>query len=211
MDVQGAEVVKPYTKQFGVTFPVAVDTADVFGAAFGLKVIPVTYLVDEVGIVRLQGGAPTPALLGKIEAVLKEPRSTVRAVQPQLPAARAKADLEAAVQQMSSDWKSRIALARLYDDEQKFAEAVVQLEAAAKIQPRNAEVPFVWGLVLLHQNQQNAALARLKAARDLDPENLRIRKQIWAIEHPDKFYTTETPDYAWQKEERAREMQAAVK
>ena len=28
------------------------DTADVFGAAFGLKAIPVSFLVDEVGIIR---------------------------------------------------------------------------------------------------------------------------------------------------------------
>ncbi len=53
MDVQGPEVVAPWVKKYGVTFPMAVDTADVFGAAFGLKAIPVSFLVDEVGIIRL--------------------------------------------------------------------------------------------------------------------------------------------------------------
>ena len=46
MDVQGPEVVAPWVKKYGVTFPVAVDTADVFGAAFGLKAIPVSFLVE---------------------------------------------------------------------------------------------------------------------------------------------------------------------
>ena len=71
-------MVKPYTQKFGVTFPVAVDTADVFGQAFGLKAIPVTFLVDEVGIIRLRGGGPNAALLQQIEAVLREPLSKMR-------------------------------------------------------------------------------------------------------------------------------------
>ena len=81
-------------------------------------------------------------------------------------------------------------------------------EMAAKIQPLDASVPFVWGLVLLHQNQKAAALAKFKQARDLDSTNWRIRKQTWAIEHPDKFYTADSPDYGWQKEELAREKSA---
>ena len=205
VDVLGAEVVRPYTRKFGVTFPVAVDPADVFGAAFGLKAIPVCFLVDEVGIVRLRGGGPTAALLDQIETVLREPSTALRAVQPQLPAARSKADLETALARNPADWKSRLALARLYDEGEKYAEATGQLEAVAQSQPRNAEIPFVWGLVLLHQQQKDSALAKLKQARDLDPENWRIRKQIWAIEHPDKFYTSESPDFGWQKEELARE------
>ncbi len=87
VDVQGTAVVQPYTQKFGVTFPVAVDTADVFGQAFGLKAIPVTFLVDEVGIIRSQGGGPSPALLDQIESVLKERPVSVRAGPPQLPAA----------------------------------------------------------------------------------------------------------------------------
>jgi len=63
----------------------------------------------------------------------------------------------------------------------------------------------VWALVLLHQGEKNAALAKLKQARDLDPDNWRIRKQIWAIEHPEKFYTGDSPDYDWQNEQLNRE------
>jgi hypothetical protein len=79
------------------------------------------------------------------------------------------------------------------------------LEAATKLQPRDASIPFLWALVLLHQGQRDAALAKLKAARDLDPQNWRVHKQLWAIEHPDKFYNGETPDFGWQQEELRRE------
>ena len=208
VDVQGPGVVTPYTQKFGVTFPVAVDTADVFGQAFGLKAIPVTFLVDEVGIIRLQGGGPNAALLRQIETVLKEPVTPTRGAMPQLATAQPKDELERTVARTPDDWRARLALARQYDVEERFADAVSQLAAAAKLQPRESGIPLLWGLVLLHQNQKEQALDKLKLARDLDPENWRIRKQIWAIEHPEKFYTRDSPDFGWQKEELAREKNA---
>lgn len=209
VDVQGPKVVKPYVEKFGVTYPVAVDTSDIFGQAFGLKAIPVTFLVDEVGIVRLHGGGPSPELLAQIEAILKEPQTSVRGESPQLPAAAMKADLEQKVASTPNDWKSRLALARICGEAGRYSEAVAQLVDAARLQPGEASIPFVWGLVLLHQGQKQAALLKLKQARDLDPENWRIRKQIWAIEHPEKFYNASSPDFGWQKEELAREKESA--
>ena len=186
----------------------AVDRADVFGMAFGLKVVPVTFLVDEVGILRLRGAGPDAELLKQIEVVLKEPLSTVRAVATPLPAARPKGELEEAVAADPSDWKSRVALAGIYDAERRFPEATQQLEAAARLQPASPEIPFAWGMILLHQDHPTAALEKLRTARRLDPENWLIRKQIWAIEHPEKFYSAESPDFDWQKQERARERAA---
>ena len=114
VDIQGPTVVTPYVQKFGVTIPVAVDTADVFGQAFGLKAIPVSFLVDEVGIIRLQGTGPTPDFLRQIEEVLKEPMATVRGVMPELAEARSKEALEALVATTPNDWRARLALARLY-------------------------------------------------------------------------------------------------
>src|SRR5436309_12059039 len=78
VDVQGSEAVAPWVKKYGVTFPVAVDTADVFGEAFGLKAIPVSFLVDEAGIVRLQGSGPSKEFRAQMEEILREPVSAVR-------------------------------------------------------------------------------------------------------------------------------------
>ena len=211
VDLQGPKVVKPYVEKFGVTYPVAVDASDIFGQAFGLKAIPVTFLMDEVGILRLRGDGPSPALMAQIEAILKEPQTSVRGQSFQLPAAGTKADAEQKLAAAPNDWRSRLALARVYDEEGQPASAVAQLEAAAKLQPREPSIVFAWGLILLHQGEKNAALAKLKQARDLDPDNWRIRKQIWAIEHPEKFYTQDSPDFGWQKEELAREKNAKNK
>lgn len=208
MDVQGANVVRPYVQQAGATFPVFVDTADIFGHAFGLNAIPVTYLVDEAGIIRLRGGGPTPQLLEQVKAVLDEPLTRVRGVATALPAALPKADLEKSVAANTNDWRMRLALAQRLADEGRSEEALTACEAAAAIHEREADVYFTWGMILLKQNQKMAALAKLKQARDLAPQNWRIRKQIWALEHPEKFYDRASPDFNWQKEQLAREKPA---
>lgn len=205
MDVQGPSVVRPYTTQYKVTFPVAVDAADIFGQAFGLKAIPVTFLVDEVGIIRLQGGGPSSGLLGQIEAVLKEPMTPLRGERPALPSGESRAELEKRLKAEPSDWRAHLALAQWLDGEGQFEQALAACRAAAGLRPQEAGIQFTWGRVLLHQGEKDLAVAKLKEARDLEPDNWRIRKQIWAIEHPDKFYSDRSPDYRWQKEELARE------
>jgi len=205
VDVQGPGVVTPYTQKAGVTFPVAVDTADVFGGAFRLKAIPVTYLVDEVGIIRLRGTGPAAEFLGQVEQVLKEPVGRVRGVFPAVAAAHSRSELEARIAQAPDDWQARLALAQQLDFAGRPSEAFAQCEAAAKSNSGEAAVYFTWGLVLLNQKQKQAGLSKLKQARDLAPDNWRIRKQIWAIEHPEKFYTNASPDFGWQKEELTRE------
>ena len=205
MDVQGASVVKPYVEKVGVTFSVAVDTADVLGQAFGLKAIPVSIFVDEVGIVRLQGGGPSKELFAQIEELLKEPVTNLRGTAPQLATAVSTDELERKVAASADDWKSRVALGRVYAETGRHHDAIAHLEAAAKLKPTESSVPFVWGLVLLQQGRKDAALKKFKQARDLDPDNWRIRKQIWAIENPDKFYSGKSPDYGWQSEQLKKE------
>jgi tetratricopeptide (TPR) repeat protein len=205
VDVQGSAVVRPYVEKAEVTFPVLVDTADVFGRAFALKAIPVSFLVDETGIIRLRGGGPTPELLKQIEAVLTEPLTNVRGRASPLPGARSKSELEKLIAKNPDDWQARLALAQQLQSESQFSEAVAQCEIAAALRPDESAVYFTWGLILLNQKQQPPALKKLKQARDLAPDNWRIRKQIWAIEHPDRFYNGRSPDFGWQKEQLARE------
>ena len=207
MDVQGASVVQPYVEKAHVTFPVAVDTADLVGQAFRLKAIPVSIFVDEVGIVRLRAGGPTEELFGKIENLLQEPLSHVRGKMPNATANIAKSELERRVATDGPDWKSQVALAQAYAQEGRLDEAIARLQRATTVNPTESSVVFTWGLLLLEHGQKDAGLAKLKQARDVEPDNWRIRKQIWAIEHPEKFYTSESPDYDWQNEQLKKEKQ----
>ena len=83
--------------------------------------------------------------------------------------------------------------------------ALAECTAAARLRPADATIPFTHGLVLLRQGKTNDALVQFTRARDLDSDNWRIRKQIWALEHPDKFYGDSGIDWVWQKEQIARE------
>ncbi|MXY29565.1 tetratricopeptide repeat protein [Candidatus Poribacteria bacterium] len=59
---------------------------------------------------------------------------------------------------------------------------------------------FQLGLILLESGKKQEAMAEWRKALALDPENWIIHKQIWAVEHPDKFYNGGV-DYGWQKTE----------
>ena len=61
-----------------------------------------------------------------------------------------------------------------------------------------ASARFQLGLVLLEAGKEQEAMAEWRKALALDPQNWIIHKQIWAVEHPDKFYK-DGVDYAWQK------------
>ena len=67
--------------------------------------------------------------------------------------------------------------------------AKMNAEAAAR---------FQLGLVLLEDGKKDEAMAEWRKALALDPQNWIIHKQIWAVEHPDKFYEGDV-DYGWQK------------
>lgn len=61
-----------------------------------------------------------------------------------------------------------------------------------------ANARFQLGLTLLEIGKKTEAMAEWRKALALDPKNWIIHKQIWAVEHPDKFYDGNV-DYAWQK------------
>jgi len=68
------------------------------------------------------------------------------------------------------------------------------------------------GREILGTGQTAAAVAAWRDALRLDPQNFTIRKQIWAVEHPEKFHPV--IDVDWQREqlaaERAREIAAGI-
>ena len=63
-----------------------------------------------------------------------------------------------------------------------------------------ARTHFNNGLTLFHNGNREQALAEWRDGLAHEPENWIIRKQIWAIEHPDKFYSGDV-DFDWQREQ----------
>ena len=59
------------------------------------------------------------------------------------------------------------------------------------------------GELSLQAGRRDEALAAWRDALRLDPDNFTIRKQIWAAEHPEKFFPE--IDFDWQQGQLARE------
>lgn len=207
-DGQGPSAARAYSEKQRVTFTVAIDATDVFGRLLGLKDSPFSAFVDEVGILRFTAGGPIPATVQRIDAVLREPVISIRGRTPKLVISLSKAELQKRVAESPGDWEARLALARTLDAAGKPADAMSQIEAAAKLKPQSAQVQFTWGVMLVNQRLLQPALAKWKQARDLEPDNLRIQRNIWAVESPEKFYRSRLPDLDWQKEQVTKEKPA---
>jgi hypothetical protein len=63
---------------------------------------------------------------------------------------------------------------------------------------------FAEGVDALERGDTAEAAGLWRRALGEDPGNWLIRKQIWALENPDRFYDGRV-DYAWQREQMARE------
>jgi hypothetical protein len=62
---------------------------------------------------------------------------------------------------------------------------------------------FSEGLAHYRAGREEQAVAAWRKASELEPENWIIRKQIWAVENPSRFYG-EAIDHSWQDEQIAK-------
>ena len=79
------------------------------------------------------------------------------------------------------------------------------MEPRTDVQPPGSEHSramghFHKGMELYHQGQVKEALEQWRRGVALEPDNYVIRKQIWAVEHPERFYQGDV-DYDWQREQ----------
>ena len=71
------------------------------------------------------------------------------------------------------------------------------------IKHSEANALFRRGLDHYRDGRTGEALALWRQGLDLSPENYLIRKQIWAVENPERFYVGDV-DYDWQREQIAK-------
>ena len=83
-------------------------------------------------------------------------------------------------------------------------EALDAIEEALEITPTAPAALFRRGVLYLELNLIEDALESFREALESDPKNWLIRKQIWALEHPDKFYEGQV-DYRWQRAQMKKE------
>ena len=79
-------------------------------------------------------------------------------------------------------------------------ESLAEAEEALGLEHSQANTLFREGLDLYRDGKEEDALARWREGFELEPDNYIIRKQVWAVQNPEKFYDGDV-DYAWQREQ----------
>jgi hypothetical protein len=79
--------------------------------------------------------------------------------------------------------------------------------AALPEDPKSPRYWFRLGTEALQKGDKKTAAQHWRKALSLDPQNFVIRKQIWALEHPEQFYPK--INFEWQREQLAAERKKA--
>ena len=189
-------------------FPTVVDSAGLLGRMFDFDVVPNGLFVDEQGVLRFIhiGGFDIrrPEVGPQVDALLSTDFST--AAQPPRLLSQEAADVEVLRVELVSDPNNaglHFALGDALLRDGRLADAEAALRRAADLDVTDWSARFALGTAQYQQDRTEEALASWRAALALDPPNFTVRKQIWMVEHPEKFYPT--IDFGWQKEQLERE------
>src|SRR5207245_9356295 len=97
------------------------------------------------------------------------------------------------------DLELQLTLAERLEAVKHYQRSRRTFEAVLEKNPKSIRALLRLASVELDLGEREKALATLKKAWAIDPRNWVIRKQIWAVEHPDQFYPAIHTD--WQREE----------
>jgi cytochrome c-type biogenesis protein CcmH/NrfG len=125
----------------------------------------------------LVGGWIIGSQVGAGQRSSAPPAAMQAAPSPQRPPAAAPLDegrattLRAAAEKDSSDATSRVELANLYLDAERFEDAVRWYQDALKIDPKNVDASTDLGIAYYYTNQADRALAQFERSLEVDPRH----------------------------------------
>ena len=204
-DIQGAAAAQPWYEKHGITFPALVDSGNALGRVIGYAAIPNQFYIDELGV--FHGNVKED----RLRTLLEQPLEPVPAnLAARLKAAALNRDPKSLMKRAKDlpdhfDTQLAAGMAALHAD--RLADAIALLSRAAQLRKDSAETWTLLARAHLATGDKPAAANALREALEADPKNWIIHKQIWAIQHPERFY--EGPvDFRWQREQLRREAQA---
>ena len=179
-DIGGAAAARPWHEQAGATFTTVVDAENTLGRFFDYKIIPNGFFVDEQGILQ---GMWIGFSVDKPECVAAVDQFRAGSLEPfaRTPQGPVGAPGVAPGPVSGSG--------RLAPLERELYETRIRFGTVLDAVGREAEAADEWYKAVL-----------------MDPANFVLRKQVWRLRYPEKFYPT--IDFEWQKEQLAREQAA---
>lgn len=115
-------------------------------------------------------GVSTAARPAAAQATAPAPAAPAQPAAPPLDEARAAA-LRQTAERSPSDSETRVQLANLYFDSEKYDEAVRWYEAALDIDPKNVNASTDLGIAYYYSNQADRALAQFDKSLAVDPKH----------------------------------------
>jgi tetratricopeptide (TPR) repeat protein len=181
-----------FTEEAGCTFPMALDSRNLLNTILGVKTVTNALLLDEDGVLRWQHlhgfRVARPEMLAMAERVvdgdLEEFVSDPGVRQESL-------EIESILAELADrpdDPDYLVLLAEALSQEGRTDEAMQAYRRATEVDPGNSAAHYALGSLLVAEGRTDEGLAAWRAALEVDPMNFTLRKQIWMVEYPEKFY-----------------------
>ncbi len=201
MDLQGPDAARPWYEKHQLTYPTLVDASNRLGRTIGFRVVPNEFYIDELGVFhdRIEPGQ-LPELLA--EPMQTPPPDLKRKLQYAAPRP-GRVELDHRLQS-TDDFPTLVAAGKLAYRQHRTRDAVQLLTRACAADRTSAEAWTTLAVAHLAAGDKPAAAAALRNALQRDPGNWLIHKQIWAIEHPHRFYDGNV-DFQWQRRQLQKE------
>ncbi len=210
MDGGGFEQPRAFVEQYGVTFPTLVDASGLLFRLYGFSAVPNGVYVDETGVIRFMlftgFSVDRKEVVAQLETLLATPPG---AAPPAPSVVQQSFELEVWLEQAAAhgdDPDIQLGLAEAYLQEGNYERAADAFARALELDDGSANAAFGLGTALNELGRSTEALGAWGQALRIEPDNFVIRKQIWRVKYPEKFYPA--IDYDWQKVQLAAEKAA---
>jgi peroxiredoxin len=206
VDADGASRVRPFLDAARPSFKTMIDVTGASWALYGFELIPSGYYIDESGHVRYLkvGGFDVHdnTTVKIVEDLLAEKwgKKPVKPVERPYTSIRQEiVQLERQLKTSSRSTDKRLRFADLMMETGHLRKAAREYDAVLAQHPKHVKALFGRGVSSMKEGKLEPALAYWHKALALAPTNWIIRKQIWALEHPEQFYPA--INYPWQQEQ----------
>jgi tetratricopeptide (TPR) repeat protein len=183
---------RDFTVQAGCTFPMALDSRNLLNAILGVKTVTNAILLDEAGRLRWQHlhgfRLARPEMYAMAERVvdgdLEEFVANPGVAQESLEVEAIRAELA----ERPDDPDYLLMLGDALGREGRTGEALEAYRRVLDLRPNNPTAHYAIGSVLLSDGRKDEAIAAWRHGLEADPMNFTLRKQIWMVQFPERFY-----------------------